>query len=65
MADADYIATLIVGSWIIIVAAIYGLLVSIAKEGCGGAEISAEGGEKESKMRGRRNQFSDDAYHRV
>ncbi len=65
MADADYLASLIVGSWVIIVAAVYGLLVSIAEKGCGGAEVELdfEGGEEENTTRGRRNQFSH-AYHR-
>ena len=61
VADADFIASMIVGSWIIILVSIAGLLVNVATSSEGSGN---EGGEEESSMRGKVNQFSD-AYHRV
>jgi hypothetical protein len=59
VADSDFIASLIVGSWLIIWVGIASLLFNYSR-----AATTNEGGEEESSMKGRRNSFSD-AYHRV
>jgi len=45
VADADFIASMIVGSWIIILVSIAGLLVNVATSSEGSGN---EGGEEES-----------------